>query len=103
MMVAFSATMQAGKFGGRVGMRKAAADSSPVADRGMRDMGDRLRQQWRVRGDFRRFLEIDMPRQRTDPQDLASTDYARAARAISPISTISSGEIKRRFIAGIRL
>ena len=47
-------------------MRKAAADGSPVADRGMRDMGDGFRQQRRVRGNFGRSLEIDMARQRTD-------------------------------------
>jgi hypothetical protein len=32
----------------------------------MCDMGNRLRQQRRMRGDFGRSQEIDMPRQRAD-------------------------------------
>ena len=53
-------------------MRKAAADGAPVADRGMRDMGNRFRQQRRVRGDFRRSQQIDMACQRTDGEDIAA-------------------------------
>ena len=59
------------QFGSGIGMREAAADGAAVADRGVRDMGDRFGQQRRVRGYFRRSQEIDMTGQRTDPDDIA--------------------------------
>ena len=52
-------------------MRKAAADRAAVADRGMRDMRDRIRQQRRMGGDFGGFQEIDMARQRANGEDAA--------------------------------
>ena len=57
------------QFGGWVGMRKAAPDGAAVADRRMRDMGDRIRQQRSMGCYFRRFQEIDVARQRTDGED----------------------------------
>ena len=59
------------QFRGGVGVREAAADGAAVADRRMRDMGDRFRQQRRMRGDFGRSLQIDMARQRADGEDIA--------------------------------
>ena len=53
-------------------MGETAADGPSVADRGMCDMGDRFRQQWRVRRDFRRLQEIGMTGQRTDGEDVAA-------------------------------
>ena len=54
-------------------MREAAADGSPVADRGMRDMGDRFRQQRRVRGDFGDFRRstwrVSAPMRRVPSRD----------------------------------
>ena len=47
-------------------MREAAAERAAIADRGMRDMGDGFGQQRRMRGDFRRFQQIDMAGQRAD-------------------------------------
>src|SRR5437868_5250739 len=40
------------KLGSGIGMRKAATDRSPVADSGMGDMRDRLRQERSVFGNF---------------------------------------------------
>jgi len=40
----------------------------PVADRAVRDVWRRLRQQRRVQGHQRRFLDLDMARQRADAQ-----------------------------------
>ena len=40
------------QFGSGVGVGQAAADRALVADRGMRDMANGLRQQRRVRGNF---------------------------------------------------
>ena len=55
----------------RIGMREAPAQRTPVADRGMRDMGNRLGEQRRMRGNFGRPRKIDMTRQRANPEKLA--------------------------------
>ena len=80
-------------------MSKATADCAMVADRGMRD---RMRQQWGTRNYFRGLQEIDMARQRANGESVLLTTIPRSS-ANSPISTISSEDIRRRFIAGIRL
>ena len=64
------------QFGRRVGVGEAAAERAPVADRRMRDMGDGLAQQGRVRSDFRRAGKFDMARQRADGEDIAAQGYS---------------------------
>ena len=84
-------------------MREAAADRAAVADRGMRDMGDRFAS---ATARARRCRRIARDRHGASARRCASTSPVTAmprSSAISPISTMSSGEIRRRFIAGIRL
>ena len=50
-------------------MGQAAADRAAVTDRGMADMANRIPQQRSMSGDFRRPLQIDMARQRTDGEN----------------------------------
>jgi len=52
-------------------MSEAPAEGPPVADRGMRDMSNGLRQQWCVRGNFGRFLKLDMACQRANFEDIS--------------------------------
>ena len=67
----------------RIGVSQAAANRSPIADRGMCDMCNRRRQQGRMRGDFRRFQQVGVACQRTDRKDPAfqrnSTQFADLA------------------------
>jgi hypothetical protein len=57
------------QFGGWIRVSKAPPDCTTVTDRRMRDMGDRLRQQWGMRIDFRGSQEIGMARQRANGEN----------------------------------
>jgi len=61
-------------------MRQGCRRCSPVADRGVGNMGDGFHQQGRVGGDISRSLEIDMTRQRTDAENIALTAMLAPAR-----------------------
>ena len=70
MMVAPSATMQAGSSDAGSAWARLPPIVPAIADRRMGDMSNRVRQQRCMRGDFGRFLQIDMARQRTDGEDV---------------------------------
>ena len=82
-------------------MRQAATDGSPVADRGMRDMGNSFRQQRRVRGDFRRSLKIDMTGQRTNSESTAGDGNAAQLRKLADIDLVSAC-VCRQVVAAVR-
>ena len=53
-------------------MCKAAADRAAIANRGVRNMGDRICQQRGKCSDFRRFQDIYVARQPADGEHIAS-------------------------------
>ena len=59
------------QFRRRIALRQAAAERSAVADCRMGDVADRVCEQRRMPRNFRRARQIDMARQRSDPDRIA--------------------------------
>jgi len=57
-----------GELGGGVGVGEAAAEGPAIADRGVRHVPDRTREERRVPCDVVRTLDLGMPHQRADVQ-----------------------------------
>ena len=94
----------AGHFGGRIGMRDAAADGAAVADLVMRDMRDRRHQQRmrRARAARRRGCRASAPWRRARTPSCADLDLVAAPASLRR-STSSDGAATRNAIIGTRL